>query len=122
MGVHAATLSTGPPPLVTTVMRVTGGTVHIDVAGELDIATAVTFRVALGRVFREHGARVVVDASALTFCDARGVAAIVSTGEQAERRGGSLTLTGVRPQMAKILRLTGLYAKFVPLAVTAPPR
>ncbi|WP_067461234.1 STAS domain-containing protein [Actinomadura macra] len=111
------------PQLVTTLLRDTGsGPTRVAVAGELDIATDVTFRVALTRIIQDRGPDIVIDASSLTFCDARGVAAIVAVSDLAERRGGSVTITGVRPQVAKVLRITGLYRRFVPVAGAPAPR
>ncbi|WP_242894513.1 STAS domain-containing protein [Actinomadura litoris] len=118
MGAYTASPRT-TPRLDTTLLRDTAPpreaapSAFVAVAGELDIATGVTFRVALARLIRSKGPHVVVDASALTFCDARGVAAIVAAGDLAERHGGSLALTRVRPQVAKVLRITGVHRRFV---------
>lgn len=89
------------------------GVARVAAAGELDIATAGRFGTELARVIDEYGPDVLIDASALTFCDARGLAAIVSADGLARRRGGAVTLTGVRPQMARILRITRLDKKFM---------
>lgn len=89
------------------------GVARVAAAGELDIATADRFGTELARVIDEYGPDVLIDASALTFCDARGLAAIVSADGLARRRGGAVTLTGVRPQMARILRITRLDKKFM---------
>ncbi|SNS11572.1 STAS domain-containing protein [Actinomadura mexicana] len=89
-----------------------GGTAHVTARGELDIASSAAFGIELAGLVDERGPDVVVDVSGLTFCDARGLAALVAADELARRHGGAVTLIGPRPQMAKILRLTGLDRRF----------
>ncbi|WP_067793572.1 STAS domain-containing protein [Actinomadura formosensis] len=89
-----------------------GGPTRAVVTGELDIATAAEFGVELARLIDERTPDVVLDVSALTFCDARGLAAIIAADELARSRGGAVTLTGARPQLARILRITGLDRRF----------
>ncbi len=84
------------------------GATRVTVAGELDIATAADFGIELARLIDDRGPHVLIDTSALTFCDARGLAAIAAAEGLARRRGGTVTLTGVRPQLAKILRAARL--------------
>jgi anti-anti-sigma factor len=50
----------------------------------------------------------VLDLSALTLCDARGLAVLVDAHDQVELRGGRLTLSDVPPLTREVLRLTGL--------------
>ncbi|QKW36991.1 STAS domain-containing protein [Actinomadura sp. NAK00032] len=88
------------------------GAAHVVAAGE-DIATSAHFGIELARMIDGYGPDVLIDVSALTFCDARGLAAIVTADGLARRRGGTVTLTGVRPQMARILRITRLDKKFM---------
>ncbi|XRQ08943.1 STAS domain-containing protein [Actinomadura welshii] len=94
--------------LRTSVESVAAGVTRVVAAGELDIATAADFGIELARLVDVRGPDIVIDASALTFCDARGLAAIVAADGLARRRGGAVTLTGVRPQMSRLLRLTRL--------------
>ncbi|MEU8801075.1 STAS domain-containing protein [Spirillospora sp. NPDC048819] len=89
-----------------------GGPPRAIVSGELDIASAAAFGGELAVLINERGPDVVIDVSALTFCDARGLAAFVAADKLARRHGGAVTLTGVRPQMAKILRISGLHRRF----------
>ncbi|MFG2088542.1 MULTISPECIES: STAS domain-containing protein [unclassified Spirillospora] len=99
--------------LTTSVKNEGTGLTRVAAAGELDIATAADFGIELARVIDERGPDVLIDASALTFCDARGLAAIVAADTLARRRGGAVTLTGARPQIARLLRLTGLDKRFM---------
>ena len=100
--------------LVTSIEDDDGGTSRVTARGELDIASSAAFGIELARLIGERGPDVVVGVSGLTFCDARGLAALVAADGLARRRGGAVTLTGPRPQMAKILRLTDLDRRFAP--------
>ncbi|MEU9845219.1 STAS domain-containing protein [Actinomadura sp. NPDC048032] len=91
------------------------GAARVTARGELDIASSAAFGIELARLIGERGPDVVVDVSGLTFCDARGLAALVAADDLARSRGGAVTLTAPRPQMAKILRLTGLDRRFTPV-------
>ncbi|MGI5202446.1 STAS domain-containing protein [Spirillospora sp. CA-108201] len=88
------------------------GPARVTARGELDIASSAAFGIELAGLIADRGPDVVVDVSGLTFCDARGLAALVAADELARRRGGAVTLARPRPQMAKILRLTGLDRRF----------
>ncbi|WP_168212217.1 STAS domain-containing protein [Actinomadura rubteroloni] len=110
--------ATDPDPRLDTTMRVAPGdgeTMHLAVHGELDLATWAAFRDLLVSV-ADLWPRVVIDASGLTFCDARGLAALVAGAVRAERRGGRITLAHLRPNVAKVLRLAGLDRRFGLLA------
>ncbi|MGI5415182.1 STAS domain-containing protein [Actinomadura luteofluorescens] len=100
--------------LVTVIDGEGGGPARVTARGELDIASSAAFGIELARLIGERGPDVVIDVSGLIFCDARGLAALVAADELARSRGGAVTLTGPRPQMAKILRLTGLDRRFAP--------
>ncbi|MFC4054891.1 STAS domain-containing protein [Actinomadura syzygii] len=95
-----------------TLVKNNGGPPRLIASGELDIASAAAFGRELAGLIDERGPDVVVDVSFLTFCDARGLAAFVEADRAARRRGGRITLTGVRPQLAKLLRITGLDRTF----------
>lgn len=111
MGTHTMRLETFGE-LVTSIDEVDGGPQRVTAHGELDIASAAEFGIELARLIDERGPDVVIDVSDLSFCDARGLAAIVAADKLARRRGGAITLAGARPQMAKILRITGLGRRF----------
>jgi anti-sigma B factor antagonist len=80
--------------------------------GELDIASTPSLRERLHAALADAaaastGPRVVVDLSGVTFCDASGLALLVD----ARRRtgpGGTVVLAGPRPQLLRLLRVTGL--------------
>jgi anti-sigma B factor antagonist len=107
MGTQTVSQST-PVQLTTRGRHDVAGTTRLMVAGELDIATAADFGIELARLIDDRGPDVLIDTSDLAFCDARGLAAIVAADNRARRRGGAVTLTGVRPQLARILRVAHL--------------
>jgi anti-anti-sigma factor len=95
--------------------RVSVETVHCDrlraqikVAGELDHRTAAPLwavldgHVAAGRRF------VRLDLCAVTFLDANALTGITRVHRELLRRRGTLVLTGVRPLVARVLRVAGL--------------
>ncbi len=90
----------------------TGGA-FVDLGGELDIASA---EVAVGYVRdvidRHHGP-VIVDLTALAFCDARGLAALVRMAGYAEQMGCPFRLASPSPSLVKIMRITGLDRRFL---------
>jgi anti-sigma B factor antagonist len=54
----------------------------------------------------------VLDVTALTFCDSAGLAAFLGASRRAERRGGRVTLAGARPRLRRMLQLTGVESLF----------
>ena len=83
----------------------------VSVAGELDIATAEQAYSYISEVIdgRVKGpVPVSVDLSGLTFCDASGLGALARLARHAREAGRQLMLTSVRPQLMKIMRITGL--------------
>jgi anti-anti-sigma factor len=98
-------------------------TVHL--SGELDMEStphltgAVEGQLELGR------SRITVDLSSLTFCDSRGLAAILDAAARCQNAGGSLLLSGAAGTVARVLEITGvdeLLADGWPLgSADAPP-
>jgi anti-anti-sigma factor len=89
----------------------------VDLGGELDIVSA---EAAVRDVIDRCGKPVVVDLTALAFCDARGLRALLRMASYAERAGCEFRLASARPSLAKIMRITGLDGRF-PAPETACP-
>ncbi|MDF5755185.1 STAS domain-containing protein [Spongiactinospora sp. TRM90649] len=90
-----------------------GTAVVIRLSGELDLATAPTLRDCLGVALAEFGSpTLVVDTGGLTFCDSSGLSVLLSGLSLAESAGGSLALSAVGGQLARLLAVTGLNARF----------
>jgi anti-sigma B factor antagonist len=95
------------------------------VSGEIDLYTAPTLQGNLAAVLTgDLPARVVVDMSAVEFCDSTGMNVLLSSLRQARERGGQLELAAPRPAIRKVLQVTGLDSVFTiiddPVAVSGP--
>jgi anti-anti-sigma factor len=80
------------------------------VAGEVDLATAPQLDAALAGLLSADRARVVLDLSEVTFLASRGIAVLIDAHERALDRGVELHLVVTRPQVHRILEMTGLLA------------
>jgi anti-anti-sigma factor len=76
--------------------------------GELDIATTPTLRERLLGVFRPGVRLLIIDLSGVSHCDVSALAILVGTQRRARGLGITVRLASPRPQMAKLLRVTGL--------------
>ena len=91
------------------------GTV-VAVSGEVDVCTEASLQQALLRIMREHGARLLLDVSGVSFMDCAGLRALVEYGRLGARRSVARTRRrlrqlGVRRRhWASERRLTGGWA------------
>jgi anti-anti-sigma factor len=102
-----------------------GGVTTAELSGELDIASVPALREQLLDLLRPGSSRLVIDLSRVSFCDASGLAVLVSTGRRARLLGGFLHLAAVSPQVGRALQLAGLLRTFaifptVQAAATGP--
>lgn len=89
--------------------RTSGAITVAELVGELDIQSVPALREELLSLLRRGPSRLVIDLSKVSFCDASGLAVLVSTGRRARLLGGFLRLTGVSPQVGRVLQMTGLH-------------
>ena len=82
----------------------------VDVAGEVDLATAPALRDCLMEVASVHDRppSVIVDLSDVRFCDASGLGVLVDAHKRIQRRGGRLRLICPEGQVLRLIRITGL--------------
>lgn len=85
-----------------------------DIGGELDIATAGMAVRYVKHVIDSHRGPVIVDLTALGFCDARGLSALLCMAGYAERAGCPFRLTSPSALLIKLMRITGLDRRFMP--------
>jgi anti-anti-sigma factor len=92
-------------PLAVSVRR-TGSEVAVVAEGDLDLLTAYGLE---GHVLSEAGAGDVVtlDLSATPFMDSTGLRVLLRLRQLAERSGWRLRVTGVQPQVGRMLALAG---------------
>ncbi|MDT3395850.1 STAS domain-containing protein [Streptomyces sp. B1866] len=81
-------------------------------AGELDHHTAALLREPLEQCLADGRTRVVVDCSALEFCDSTGLNVLLAARLKAEAAGGSVHLVGMRPAVARVFTITGAETVF----------
>jgi anti-sigma B factor antagonist len=84
----------------------------VELRGELDAQTAGRCGEFLLTLLNEHSPNVVLELSKLAFSDAGGLSTFVRLANHAEAVGGAVTLAGVRPLLARQLRVTGLDHRF----------
>jgi len=102
-----------------------GGITIAELTGELDIATAPAMLEQLLGMIRPGSSQLVIDLSKVSFCDASGLAVLVSTARRARLLGGFLRLAAVSPPTDRVLHITGLDRTFaifptVEAATTGP--
>ena len=84
----------------------------VELTGDLDITTAELAVSYVTDVIKRHHEPLTIDLSALDFCDARGLAALVRMAGYAEQRDRPFRLASPRPALIKIMRITGLDRRF----------
>ena len=94
----------------------------LSVPGELDLATADGV-VERGCAAIDRAARLVLlDLAGLSFCDARGLSALVRIANHADAAGCRYALIAPRPLVAKILRIGGLDSRMPVFATIGDAR
>jgi anti-anti-sigma factor len=90
------------------VVRIDGSTAHVTVSGELNLATGDVVLRKLSSLVDRGYVRLVVDASAVSFCDSTGLGALLRARARATAVAGSLTLSAVSPQLRRVLQIAGI--------------
>jgi len=78
------------------------------VHGELDLVTADSLYVRAWAAIHGHTRLLLLDLTGVSFCDARGLGALVRIANDADAAGCRYGLITPRPNVAAILRITGL--------------
>ncbi|WP_435279938.1 STAS domain-containing protein [Streptomyces sp. 1222.5] len=86
--------------------------VLLGVFGELDAFTGPELCAVVTGCLAQRPARLVMDVSGVSFCDASGLTALLKAREGAVRAGACFVLTGVQPVLLRILAITHLDAGF----------
>lgn len=82
--------------------------VHVQLAGELDLATAPSATARLLEIVRTANGLVVVDLERLTFCDSTGACMFVEVQKAAERRPVRLVLRNPTREVRRVFEITAL--------------
>ncbi|GAA2876166.1 anti-sigma factor antagonist BldG [Streptosporangium fragile] len=84
------------------------------IVGEIDLYTAPRLQAEFTRLLGEgRTTLVVLDMSAVEFCDSTGMNVLLSALKRLRERGGTLEVAAPRPAVRKILQVTGLDSVFV---------
>lgn len=89
-----------------------GESLIVTIGGELDVATAPRFVARFDEFLCDGLRHIVVDVSKLTFVDVTGLRALTALRAQAEQRLVAVRLSGVPPQMRRLMRTVGLVRDF----------
>ncbi|WP_036393275.1 STAS domain-containing protein [Micromonospora chokoriensis] len=84
--------------------RLAAGHVRLRLTGELDYDTAPELVAAAAELRGDGDAPVLVDLTGVTLCDSSGLSALLVV----HRAAGAIRLTGVSPQLQRMLDRTGL--------------
>ena len=98
--------------------RTQGDHTVVSVAGEIDLYTAPRLQSELTGALSKNPARLIVDMSAVDFCDSTGINVLLAAHRQARERGGELQLAGPGTATRKVLQVTGLETVFTVLDAT----
>jgi anti-sigma B factor antagonist len=82
--------------------------VVVQLSGELDLAAENALDTVADRVLATAPGNVRLDLTDVTFCDARGLAAILSVRARLAAHQRQLTVTGAPPAVRRLLSITGL--------------
>jgi anti-anti-sigma factor len=85
-----------------------GAVSSLEVAGELDVATAGALRDHLALLVEYGTGDVDIDMAGVTFCDAATLTVLVATRQQLERIGRDLHVLAVSRPVERLLELTSL--------------
>lgn len=84
----------------------------IAVRGELDIVTTAALRDRMYAALNDTTMPMIIDLSGVSFCDASGLALLIGVQRRARVHGVSISLAAPRPNVSKLLRITGLDRAF----------
>jgi stage II sporulation protein AA (anti-sigma F factor antagonist) len=88
------------------------GVVVLELTGELDHDTAEPLRTALDDAIASGARRILVDCAELLFCDSTGLNVLLRARLAAQDTEARVELAALRPQVARMLAITGAGAVF----------
>ena len=93
---------------VSVTIRPGRGCTVVQVAGELDMASAPDLRAGLRQAVDDGGDTIVLDLADVRFIDSSGLGMIVLTYKELQLREGRLCLAAVQPFVLKVFALTSV--------------
>ena len=90
-------------------MEYIGTTLVVKLEGEIDLLCAADIRSDIDREIHLKNVRnLILDFAGVTFMDSSGIGVIIGRYKQIKARGGKTMIIRARPQVDKILELSGL--------------
>ncbi len=90
-------------------MEYIGTTLVVKLEGEIDQSCAAEIRTDIDREIQLKNVRnLILDFAGVTFMDSSGIGVIIGRYKQIKARGGKTMIIRARPQVDKILELSGL--------------
>ena len=90
-------------------LEIIGTTLVVKIEGEIDHHTAPGLREQMDRVIESKNIiNLVLDFDRVTFMDSSGIGVIAGRYKQIQARGGKVMVIRVKPQVDKILEISGL--------------
>lgn len=96
------------------------GVALLALAGELDLGGVVHVDAAVDELLDDGFALLVVDLSALEFCDSSGLGALLRTTRRLQECGGTCLVAGARGAVARLMALTSMERVLALSADVAP--
>jgi anti-anti-sigma factor len=91
------------------VSRIAGGFAIVKFRGELDLTCSPALRDQLLGLLHRRSNHLILDLSAVTYCDASGLAVLLGTAHRARLLAGSVRLAAISPQVEHALQRTDLH-------------
>ena len=86
-----------------------GKTLYIQLEGEIDHHNAQGIRERIDMAFDPTDCRqMIFDFSGVTFMDSSGIGMIIGRYKNAKKRGGTIFITGMSPEIGRIFQISGL--------------
>ena len=86
-----------------------GKALYIQLEGEIDHHSAQGIREKIDMAFDPTDCRqMIFDFSSVTFMDSSGIGMIIGRYKNAKKRGGSVSITGMSPEIGRIFQISGL--------------
>jgi anti-sigma B factor antagonist len=104
----------GPPaPLELSHRILPTGEAAVEIGGELDLDTADQAFRYVQKIIDRHRGPVLVSLAGVSFCDARGLRALVRMANYADQANRPFRVTSPTPRLTKLMRMTSLDGKFL---------
>ncbi|GLW72741.1 hypothetical protein Kpho02_50400 [Kitasatospora phosalacinea] len=96
-----------PPTQLTAAVSVHATVAHLRLSGELDLDTVPEVEAAVRTALLGHPRIMIVEASALSFCDCAGLGALLRARRRITDDGGTFHLENPSPRLLRLAALTG---------------